>query len=202
MAIEFEEISGLYLIPSVFTDDESKTYCDIIEKESHNKCPQIHLATEYGWKFVPPIKKTIDDYLGDYPKWLNDIWDRTLYNINCHINKFPNDIIKSDHALINQYIVGDGCKDHYDDINFWTNWVIGVSFGSGCTMKFTNIEDSKEIHFYLPKNSIYIMMDDARYKWNHGIPFQKEDIFYGTTIKREKRVSITFRAIKKEYLPY
>ncbi len=193
-----EHIPGLYLIHDVFTECEANEYCSLIEVESKNPCPQIHPATEYGWRFIPPIKKTKDEYL-ECPEWLNKMWIKTMNSIKKHIPSFPQDINSYDNAIINQYQVGDGCVPHTDEHHFWTNWVVGVSYGSGCLMNFTC--DDICIPIYIPKNSVYVMLDEVRYKWKHGIPFQKIDKFDGLDIERTKRTSVTFRVIVKEFLP-
>jgi len=205
--LSFKDINGLYLFPEVFTPEEDAYYMNILNSDNTaNICKQIHTATEYGWKFIPVrddkskiIKRTPEDYLGEFPEWLFKIWHKIRDNIKNIPEKDFSDVIP-DHTLINKYNPGDGCRTHTDDKDFWENWVIGVSFGSGCTMSFGNNSISNH-SFYIPPRSVYIMIDEARYKWTHGISFENKDIVYGDNIERTQRISITFRTIKKEYLP-
>lgn len=50
----------------------------------------------------------------------------------------------------------------------------------------------------IPARSLYIMQDDARKKWDHGIPPRKKDTINGQVHRRERRVSITYRKVKPE----
>jgi alkylated DNA repair dioxygenase AlkB len=197
--IEFEELPGLFLIPNVFSNHDAEKYFNILNDDTSNICKQIHSATEYGWKFLPPTEqKTIDDYLGKFPDWLIEIW-HIIYEQIKDIDILPK-IILPDHILINKYEIEDGCKIHTDDLVFWDNFVIGASFGSGTTMEFIKTDNSKKINVWIPPNSVYIMIDEARYHWSHSIPFVKEDIVYGSIIPRSKRISLTFRNISEKFL--
>ncbi len=200
MAILFEDIPDLYLIPNAFTKEENDMYMQILEGESNNPnvSKQIHTATEYGWKFLPATIKLPEDYLGEYPEWLEKLWQKIIFHANNNIEHFPKNAYP-DNVLINKYEPGDGCNSHVDQINFWDNWVVGVSFGSGCTFEFMN-DFNKKIEIYIPSGSIYIMIDDARYKWKHGITFSQIDIYYGEIIPRTKRISLTFRTMMRHIL--
>lgn len=46
-----------------------------------------------------------------------------------------------------------------------------------------------------PRRSVYIMQDDARYKWHHSIPSRKKDTIEGIVQHRERRLSITYRKV-------
>lgn len=197
--IEFKDIPGLYIIPNVFTDAQGCEIIDQIRKDDGEKheCSQIHKALEFGWKFIPATsQKTKDDYLGEFPMWLNKVWDIAYSSIESEIDEFPKDVVP-DHVLLNEYVSNDGCRPHTDDVKFWNNWVVGVSFGSGCIIQFT---EKYVVDVYVPKNSVYVMINDARYKWTHGIPFADHDLVYGDIVPRDTRISLTFRTIHNDYL--
>ncbi len=205
MAIQLKDIEGFYLVPNVFGEMESEFLIKSIEAERGNECKQIHTADEFGWKFIPVSKKTQQDYLGPNPKWLDQIWFKASNSINESYKKlgFIGRAIDEergyDHVLINHYEVGDGCKPHTDDLKFWDDWVLGVSFGSGCTMNLiTNY--GKSVPIYLPPRSVYLLTGDARYIHKHGITFDSTDNVYGNQINRSKRISLTFRTISSDYL--
>jgi alkylated DNA repair dioxygenase AlkB len=177
MLFQVENINGLYIIPNVLTDDENDFYMQILKNDSYNICSQIHTATEHGWKFLPVrennkiLKRKDSDYLG-FPDWLKKLRDIVLNNIK---NFFKDKDFNINHALINKYEIGDECHDHTDDLEFWTDFVIGVSFGSYTVMKFCN--DDYIIDLNIPKCSVYIMLNDARYKWNMVFIFKKMIIY-------------------------
>jgi len=196
MLIDIEEVPGLYLIPDLFSDIENDKYMEIMNTlEKQNVCNQIHKAFEFGWKFLPISPKTKNDFLGEFPFWLLKIWNKvsdSLEQTNFPI-KYP------DHVLLNKYEPGEGCLPHTDDIKFWDNWVIGVSFGSGSIARFKG-KYNKIYDLYLPIGSVYIMMNEARYEFTHEILAQKIDEYYGERIERKQRISLTFRTIHENYL--
>jgi hypothetical protein len=210
MAITIKDIDGFYLIPNIFTEKENIDYMNILENEKGNICYQVHKATEYGWNFLPIDKdkegncrrKTQDEFLGEFPEWLKNIWTRayTCLKDENIFTSFSEKNIFPDHVLINKYEIGDGADDHTDDLTFWGDWIVGVSFGSGCTFCLTS-ETGTKYDIYLPKLSVYLMKGDVRYKYKHGITFDKFDIVYGNVIPRTKRISLTFREIDKRNLP-
>ena len=201
MAIQCKEINGLYIFMNVYTNEEEQKYCEYLEKECENPniVKQIHKCTQYGYAF--DIKNP--DLITEFPVWINDIWQTFMkhfdetYNTDTYNDPIMQAIQKCTpkNVLINTYPVGDGCNDHIDDYHFWTSWIVGVSFGSGCTMEFKY--DQNVVKYYIPARSVYILSGDARYKWTHGIPFTTTDTYYGLVIPRTTRYSLTFRDIAK-----
>ena len=60
MSITIDDIDGFYLVPNVFNDEENYYFVDKIKNNKNiNPCVQIHIANEFGWKFLP-IKKKLD----------------------------------------------------------------------------------------------------------------------------------------------
>jgi|694.fasta_scaffold113091_2 hypothetical protein len=198
MSIAVVEVPGLYFTPNVLSKEDEKLiknkYKEYEEKKQ-NICNQIHTAIEFGWRFIPVKVKTKDDYIGGLPDWLLNIWEKCLKNGN-----LPEFIKKEipNHVLINKYPIGDGCRDHTDELKFWNNWILGISVGSGCTVEF--ILGDKKIRVWMPPLSMYILTEDARYKWTHGITYNNSDSVYGDIIPRDERISITFRKIHEDYL--
>ena len=202
-------VNGLYLIVDVFDQPQLNYFTEILLNDTHgHPCRQIHAATEYGWKFLPlrdnnhiDIKlRTSDDYLGEYPDWIQQIWNLVLVKLS-DIEDLPSTLrtcASPDNLLINKYVPGDGVIPHTDELEFWEDWVVGVSFGSGCVFNYSL--NKEKVSMYIPANSIYVLTKDARYKWKHGIAFVKEDIVYGDVIPRTTRISMTFRNIDKRWL--
>jgi alkylated DNA repair dioxygenase AlkB len=208
MLLEISGVNGFYIIPNVFTSADSDMYYEELNKSEVNECKQIHKAREFGWKFIPCTEKetnvciprTKSDNLGELPDFIKNMWKKAYVEIlKYDAIKINKNIGIPDHVLINTYPAGDGCSSHTDEIKFWEEWVIGCSFGSGCT--FTLKILGQELSIYLPPNSVYIMLEDARYKWKHGITFSNKDDVYGDMIERKERISYAFRNITKNLLP-
>ncbi|RPD67451.1 hypothetical protein L227DRAFT_473725, partial [Lentinus tigrinus ALCF2SS1-6] len=107
-------------------------------------------------------------------------------------------------AIINLYWPGEGISPHVDLLDRYGDGIIGVSLGSGCAMHFAKEDqdagDSAEpCALYLPKGSVLVMMEEARYKWTHGIEKRDEDVVEDSgsarsvLLTRDVRLSITFR---------
>lgn len=100
-----------------------------------------------------------------------------------------------DQVIINEYIPGEGIRPHKDR-NYYENQICGVNLGSSCVMRFIRGKNLETIDVQIPRRSLYIMQDDARKKWSHGIPPRKKDIFDGAVQHRDRRVSITYRKVR------
>lgn len=103
--------------------------------------------------------------------------------------------LEPDQVIVNEYVPGEGIKPHKDRM-YYENQICGVNLGSACIMRFTKGEDDEPIDIEIPRRSVYVMQDDARKKWKHGIPPRKKDKIGGDLKHRERRVSITYRKVK------
>jgi alkylated DNA repair dioxygenase AlkB len=120
-----------------------------------------------------------------------------IYQLSQELNEQNVLLYQPDQVIINEYAPGEGIKPHKDR-NYYENQICGVNLGSGCIMKFIKGKNLEVIDVEIPRRSLYVMQDDARKKWNHGIPPRKKDIINGSVHHRERRVSITYRKVKPE----
>lgn len=102
--------------------------------------------------------------------------------------------IQPDQVIINEYAPGEGLRPHKDR-NYFENQICGVNLGSGCIMRFIKISGGDVVDVEVPRRSVYVMQDEARYKWNHSIPPRKKDVVDGKVKHRERRLSITYRKV-------
>lgn len=125
-------------------------------------------------------------------------------------------------AIVNLYRPGEGIAPHVDLLDRFGDGIVGVSLGSGCAMRFRrasprrgaaqcpgahsmpdtpDVEGDDDGHtVFLPHGSVYVMSEEARYRWTHGIDRRTEDWVQdsvgsdaGRWVMRSLRVSITFR---------
>ncbi|KAG1801944.1 uncharacterized protein BJ212DRAFT_1286149 [Suillus subaureus] len=100
-------------------------------------------------------------------------------------------------AILNLYHPGEGISPHIDLLKRFDDGIIGVSFGSGCTVPL----DRDHWDLYLEERSVLVLSEDARYDWTHGIDGKPRDFVSGGVdgqgepewIERGTRLSITFR---------
>ena len=124
---------------------------------------------------------------------------------------------RSRQAIINLYHPGEGISDHVDLLDRYDDGIVGVSFISGCVMRFRkpdhgqhhdplSLNDPQYTELYLPPRSVVALVGDARYKWTHGIPLRRLDLVQdefepqntyegrkSTWLDRQLRLSVTFR---------
>jgi alkylated DNA repair protein alkB family protein 8 len=103
-------------------------------------------------------------------------------------------VVQPDQVIINEYAPGEGLRPHKDR-NYFENQICGVNLGSGCIMRYIKISGGDVVDVEVPRRSVYVMQDDARYKWNHSIPPRKKDVVDGNVKPRERRISITYRKV-------
>ena len=143
----------------------------------------------YGYKYNYRARK-IDHsfYLGKLPEWSKMIYQRMIdKNI---ISFIP------DQAIINEYQTGQGIASHIDCEPCFGDVIISLSLNSSCIINFEKQPNSKnKIGIFIEPKTLLVMKNESRYNWYHSIPPRKSDKFNDENIKRDRRVSITFRKV-------
>jgi hypothetical protein len=127
------------------------------------------------------------------PTWIQDAWAACVAGGN-----MPPSVARQlpDHVLANTYPIGDGCPAHTDDLRCWTDFVVGLSLGSGATMEFRRGAEPP-VRVFLPRRSMYILTGPARWEYTHAVIAAAVDDVGGEVIPRWERVSLTFRNIAR-----
>jgi len=182
-------IPGLSMQYNVISRSEEK---DLIE--SIDASPWLNdlkrRVQHYGYKYDYRARK-IDNsfYIGELPEWLVNL--RKSFFVKNIINFMP------DQAIINEYEPGQGIAPHIDCEPCFGETIITISLGSECVMTFQKEQTKKnKIEILLPRFSLTTMTGICRHNWYHSIASRKTDKFNSRTIKRERRISITFRKVK------
>lgn len=183
-----KEIIGLELYPNFIKEKEEKALIKSIDNS-----PWINdlkrRVQHYGYKYDYRARK-IDNslYLGELPNWCKVIYQKMIDEKI--INFIP------DQAIINEYEVGQGISSHIDCEPCFGDTIISLSLGSSCIMNFEKELNSKnKIGVFVQPRTLLVMKNESRYNWYHGIPQRKTDKFNKEIIKRERRISITFRKV-------
>ncbi len=134
---------------------------------------------------IPENELLNDIYLYDNMPYIKLV-DNKNNNTNFTLKDF-------DHAIMNLYEKDriNFLAKHVDSYRTWTNWVVGLSMGSDVYFDFER--NGKIEKVFVPKYSVYLMINDARYNYSHAIPQQEFNMV--------KRVSLTFRNINEQILP-
>ena len=96
-------------------------------------------------------------------------------------------------CIINKYEPGEKIGAHIDAPSYG-QIIACFSVLSGITMVFKNKSTSDTENVYVEDGSLYIMSGPARWDWTHEIKGLKTDLIDGKRVKRNTRISITFRS--------
>jgi alkylated DNA repair dioxygenase AlkB len=184
--VEFKHIPGLLLIKNFLTDVEEKNL--IKEINSRPWLLSLKRRTQhYGYKYDYTSRNT-SEYLGELPNFMDFVIERMIDE-----KLFES---RPDQCIANEYEPGQGISPHIDVAKIFGNEVASISLGSDIIMDFYDSQNAKT-SILLPRKSLLLLKDEARYQWKHGIAERKKDQLENKmTLFRKKRISLTFRTVK------
>ncbi|GAB5588568.1 hypothetical protein Unana1_03468 [Umbelopsis nana] len=132
------------------------------------------------------IRKVLEE-LGPLPDFVQPVLARIAVQ---GLSPPPN------HLLVNEYEAGQGIMPHTDAPSIFGPVIMSLSLISACVMRFTNLDTGHSVDVLLPRRSMLVMTNEARYNYKHSISKDLvETLPDGTSIERSRRVSFTFRQI-------
>lgn len=179
-----EEKKPIYIANYITSDEESQLLSYIKKATKWNTSLErrtLHMGYEYDYT----RKNTLIE-AEPIPDWLEWLRQRVSESFGMNF----------DQVLINEYIPGQGISKHIDNMVLFENVVVSITLGSQCTMVFEKVKSDKKIDILLERRSAVVLSGKFRDKWTHMIPARKSDKVDGKTVKRDIRLSITFRKIK------
>ena len=179
-------MDGFSYHENFITSKQEKKLLDIINKQEWNT-KMSRRVQHYGYAYkYNHISNDKNTDVQEVPSWLSDIYETAVaQNLVPKISKDKMQII------INEYMPGQGIGYHIDDPKIFGKTIVALTLGSGCELSFTNKINT--INKYVDQKSLYVMKNDARYVWQHGIIKRKSDVVNGKKILRGVRISVTFR---------
>lgn len=182
-----DSIDGLYYLPGYLSEDDATHLLTTINAQ--NWLTELQRRVQhYGYKY-DYTRRQIDLslYLGPLPAWVAPLAQRL----------HGDDLIESvpDQLIINEYEPGQGISAHVDCVPCFGPTILSLSLGSPCQMDFLHTETEATFSLLVEPNSLLVMKRDARYIWRHAIPARKSDRINGASVKRARRVSLTFRTV-------
>ncbi|KAK5856447.1 hypothetical protein PBY51_008041 [Eleginops maclovinus] len=85
-------------------------------------------------------------------------------------------------------------KPHIDSVKFCGSTIAGLSLLSDSIMRLVKEDAADEwLDLLLPRLSLYILRDQARYKFTHQILKDEESVFNGQKVPRLRRISVICR---------
>ncbi|XP_020509334.1 alpha-ketoglutarate-dependent dioxygenase alkB homolog 7, mitochondrial isoform X2 [Labrus bergylta] len=85
-------------------------------------------------------------------------------------------------------------KPHIDSVKFCGSTIAGLSLLSDSIMRLVREDNSSEwLDLLLPRRSLYILRDEARYNFTHEILKEEDSVFSGQRVPRLRRISVICR---------
>lgn len=101
-------------------------------------------------------------------------------------------------AIVNEYYRNQGIASH-TDAKVFGPVVVSISLNADCVMKLKHpTKYPKGVDLFLPRRSILVMRDSARWEWKHEIPKTVTYIVDGVKYVKPKdyrRLSLTYRTL-------
>jgi len=191
---------GLIIIENFITEEEEKSIVERLDNEEWIK-DLSRRVQHYGYEFdyttrsIDPTRR-----LGELPAWvkaplLNGY--KSAPTERDILSDFCNAV---DQVTVNEYLSGQGIRPHVDNPTSFTELIVALSLLSPVMMDFRHPDDRKKC-VLLPARSLLVLSGDSRYIWSHGIGFRKTEWVDGEVQLRSRRVSITYRVIRKGAKP-
>lgn len=176
---------GLQLIENFIDERTEKILIASVDQENWDTSLKRR-TQHYGYKYSY-LHSSATEKTANIPQWGHKIINRMIEQ------KYIS--VPPDQMIVNEYLPGQGIAAHIDHQKYFDDVIISLSLGSQCTMVFNK---GQEYNFVLlPSRSLLIMSGEARYEWKHEIRKVKTDTIERKRIKRERRISLTFRYMIK-----
>jgi len=181
------DVGGLQYIPDFISQETHDQLLTEIDRQPW--LTELRRRVQhYGFRY--DYKSRSVNYsmrIGELPEWARAVGAALVEQ-----RLFP---AMPDQVIVNEYQPGQGIKDHIDCEPCFTDTVASLSLGSRCIMVFTEKATKRVVPVLLEPRSLVVLTGPARYEWMHGIPPRKSDEVGRHSIKRARRVSLTFRQV-------
>ena len=177
-------VAGLEVIPAFITPEEEirlVKFADSVEWDTGLKRRVQHYGYRYNY-----LKRSVDSesFLGDIPEELVDICAR-LDRYGLH---------RPQQVIVNEYQPGQGIAPHVDAPVFGPV-VCTLSCLHEVPMVFQLGAEKVEVS--LPRRSLAVLRGPSRVDWRHSIASRMTDRKDKRKIRRQRRVSFTFRSVEQ-----
>uniref|UniRef100_A0A0K0E7Y1 Fe2OG dioxygenase domain-containing protein n=1 Tax=Strongyloides stercoralis TaxID=6248 RepID=A0A0K0E7Y1_STRER len=195
MPSDIAMLKGLTIKKNYINDNEAKNLIKKIEDDldDHSEVLKNRTVIHYGYKFNYSSNSAFQETI-PIPMEFIEIIDKLKKDNLLLMDEIP------DQVTVNIYEESQGIPYHTDTHSAFGRQIFSLSLLSDVVMQFKNCSNPNIlINILLEKNSLLIMEDESRYIFKHGILTRKYDTNPKTNelMKRKKRISITFRKIKK-----
>eukprot|EP01084_Bolivina_argentea_P031450 58208_1 len=185
-------IKGAIYIPNFITSEEEQKLVNIFDSHPYQQVIRrrqqfygpVYYHTTHNLKTIQPTNDKQNTHSLNFNElqWLiNKFFDKKHnkgYNIfNSDYSNYP------DQCLVNEYIGNMGISTHFDDFNAFGDVITSLSLINPVYMTLqcpneinnhcTDLKQNGKIRILLEPRSLFVMQDECRYKWRHGITKHK-----------------------------
>lgn len=174
------DIEGLTYIENFLSAEEASELLAEIDKQEWQTSLKRRVQ-QYGPVYSYTTKK-LEPELKSIPNWL-----KTVTNSVDQLKLFPEEPTQ---VIINEYVTGQGIARHIDSPLFGPV-IASLSLCESAIMAFRQFQSSLGCSKELKPNSLIVLANEARFKWDHSIdPYVDKE----PNVKN-RRVSITLRTV-------
>jgi len=138
----------------------------------------------YGYRYDYKARRIDSSMrLGPLPSWSSPIAEKLVAK-----GLFTS---RPDQLIVNEYEPGQGISAHIDCEPCFGDAIAMISLGWAYEMDFTHQVTRESKPILLETGSALVVSGEARYQWLHAIKPRRSD----RGIRRERRVSLTFRSV-------
>ena len=126
-------------------------------------------------------------WVRDFPGWLERLAARLVGD-----GWLPH---MPDNCVINDYAPGVGIGPHTDFPAFAAP-LVALSLLSDVVLDFSRRDVPGSVPVVVPARSLWSASGEARWRWMHAIAARRSDVIDGVRVRRDRRVSLTFRVAR------
>ena len=179
------QIRGLEVVRDFVSADEEQELVNSIDSSLWLD-DLSRRVQHYGYKYDYRARRIdISMRIGQLPDWCLPIATRLVER-----SFFPR---VPDQVIVNEYLPGQGIAPHIDCKPCFEDTIVSLSLGSAVVMEFE--KEDVVVPVILPVRSAIVLKDESRFEWKHGISKRKSDFVNGKRIRRDRRISLTFRLV-------
>lgn len=178
---------GAFLVPDFITVERADELLREVDRQTW--ITELRRRVQhYGWRYDYRERSVhAESKLGPIPGWLEGECDRL--SGEGWFEAVP------DQVIVNEYLPGQGIAAHVDCVPCFGPVIASLTLGSQCEMVFAHRAGGERRACILAPRSLLVFSGPARFDWTHAIPPRKSDLVDGHRIRRDRRVSLTYRCV-------
>ncbi|ORC92976.1 alkylated DNA repair protein alkB like protein 4 [Trypanosoma theileri] len=183
-------LEGLFVVPEAVSVSEEKELIDFFDNPSPFPPWKLSQSGRRKQDFGPKAnfkkQKLKPSDLPGMPKQLKKILEKISFLVEQQTKK--------EYCIVEASVLeytresNSSIDPHVDDTWVWGNRIAGLNMLEDTIMTFINSEE-KAVDLYIPRGAFFLLSDESRYNWMHGIRLNNI---------KNRRVSITFRELSEK----